>query len=216
MNPFHIVCNAAKEGRLPVSENAHYYASAKFRERVNFRGAEGVTDQLEILHHMLRHVALDPRHARGVQEYLAAGIVCLQFYGVSNPVPFLQLPIGSTELDRMAQAVNANLGRGPLSKAAARVARRRLNSARRSAQEDKVLGRLRNSLPWPGPTEFKANPEKARDAQRALVDILDNKRIQLRDRHQTRAAALSRGVMRGATSWTELVTKIALDALQPN
>lgn len=48
-----------------------------------------------------------------------------------------------------------------------------------------------------------------------LVDVVDTKRAQLRDRCQTRIAALARGIMPGADCWTDLVTKVALEALRP-
>jgi hypothetical protein len=217
MNPFYIVGEAAKEGRLPQSMDAAYYASEAFYERIRFEGRTGTGDQLAVLLFMLRHVALDPLTAINTWQHLGRGLVWLQFYGVCNPVPMLELPVGSAELGMMKEAVEVNLNcDGPLAKAAARVARRRAGLSRRHAQERQVIDRLCKSLTWPGPAEYAANRDLALEAQRTLSGILDDKRAQLRDRYRTRSAVLLRGVMPGITSWTDLMVQVTKAVFKPN
>lgn len=214
MNPFYIVGVAAKDGRLPESMDAAYYASEAFYERIRFEGRTGAGDKLAALLFMMQHVALDPREASTDRKYLDNGVVWLKFFGVANPVPMDELPIGSAELGMVKEAVDINRN-GPLGKAAARVIRRRANLSRRHVQEDRVLDRLRKSLPWPSPADFSKNPDAAREAQSGLIAVLDDKCAQLRDRYQTRVATLARATMPGIASWTELLIQLTTATFRP-
>lgn len=215
MNSFHAVAISAKEGRLSSQADIAYYASDAFYKRIRFQGKSGTEDQRQILLHMLGRIALDTRDARRMREYLEAGVACLQFFGVANPVSFLQLPRGSAELAELTAAVEANLT-GPLAKAVQRVRRRRNAAGYRARQEDAVLARLRNTLPWPDSAAFKANREEAQSTQTALVEVLEEKCKQLRARHQTRCATLYAATAPGLRSWTDIVTDIALNVLKPH
>lgn len=215
MNPFYVVGIAAKENRLPASVDAAYYASDAFYKRIRFEGKSGTEDQRQVLLHALRRIALDTKDSALMRSALAVGVVNLYFFGVSNPVPWLELPVGSPELAELTAAVEANLT-GPLAKAVNRVRRRRDCWNRRSRQEDVVIDKFRNSLPWPDSAAYKANREAALAAAEPLYEILKSKRVQLRTRHQARVAALSRATMPGLSNWNDVVMDIALGALKPH
>lgn len=214
MNPFYLVAVAAHEGRLPPEAHPTYYASPEFYERIRFIGSTAEADQLNILLAMLKRVALDVREARRTRELLESGIACLQFFGVANPVSLLTLRVGSPELDMLKQAVEENLN-GPLCRAVQRVRRQRLRAIERAYQEEILLDRLRQSLPWPTSADFKADADQAREAQSALAGVVSAKREALRERYRTRMAALARGTAPSVRSRTELVISLALEALPP-
>ncbi len=216
MSSFYQVGIAARENKLPgVSAAAmRYYASDAFYERIRFVGSAGQADQLGILLFMLRHVALDPREDERSRLLLQGGCACLQFWGVSNPVPMLQVPVGSSAQKELQLAYDANL-RGPLGRAVARVRRRRSNLGARHLQRDALHRLFYDSLPWPTSADFKVDAERARDLQQALGKQSQAYYAQLVDGYRTRMAALSRATCPSFDNWIDLVNGIATQVLTP-
>lgn len=216
MNPFNYVSIAAREGRLAgVSESTLlYYASPEFFERTKLNGPSAQADLVGITRFMLHSVALDPRDATRARDFLASGFVCLQFFGCANPIAPFHVAVGGADHLALVQAFDKNLS-GSLAKAVRRVKRQRDRQWVRSLLEDKLLQNYRDSLNWPDSAAFRANAEQARATQEALGAAVWEKTRQLRECHQRRMAALTRGAAPAFDNWFALITGITFAVLTP-
>lgn len=214
MNEFYTISIHASEGRLLDTIDSQYYASDEFRQRSALKGPDAVSDQLAVTHYLLAKMALDPREKKKTAEYLDKGVVLLRFFGISNPVGWLEIdPLGA-EMARLRLAIDVNLA-STMNKAAHRVLKWR-RSLGRERQVDAVMDQFRITLPWPDAAAHKANSGKAREETDALIDVMNAKRVALRERRRTRLAALSRATAPTVANWMTLIQDIAINVLTPD
>lgn len=209
-------CSLFTQKATPTEPGA-YAQSDAFKARLRFDGPDALQDQVQVALYLLGRLALDPLEIAAVQLMLRQGIVILNYYGASNPVPHFEVSVGSVAHSRLLAAVNANLA-SEMFKAAQRVRKQRQPAVRnrRAKQEGCVLDKLRKTLPWPAGdgwgTPLSAEVQGLRDASSAR---LEEKIRELRDRHQRRIARLEAATAPGMTSWMALLDDIAQHLLSP-
>lgn len=176
-----------------------------------FEAPANQQDQVRVAVYLLSRLALDPLEIRAVQQMLCKGVVILNYFGVSNPVPHFEVSVGSSAQAQLLAAVEANLGSDRF-KAAQRVCRQRQPKVlnRRRRQEDAVVRRLRATLPWPPRTSAADELLHTANAHQ-----LEAKTRDLRDRHQQRMKRLMDATMPGTGSWFSLLDDLAQQVLAP-
>ena len=216
MNQFSILSSLAINSGATDAQTA-YIASPVYQDRTDFKGAPGLTDMLNIQLYLLSRVALDNRLAIAMREHLSRGVVNLHFFGISNPTPFFELAVDSPELQQLQDSFEANLG-GPLVCAEVRVLKWRDNwkiQSKQSRRINSILDALRASLDWSDLANRHTNPARAEAASIANCAILDEKSSRLWSQRQARLAKLAQATALGVTSWTELLTDVSANVLQP-
>jgi hypothetical protein len=211
MTPFLTISARAHNSRLNDSHNI-YLTSEAFQKRIEFKGASGLTDLVNMQCYLLGRLALDSRNQAALNAELDRGVVNLFYFGISNPAPFFELEVGSLELNRLKTCVNANLA-GPLVKARSRVLKWRAakKALKNSARKDSICRPLRESYP----TVDRTNPTRAVEQVEAWRSTLDAKYNNIQDLRNARLAKLSQGTAPGLASWTDLLDDIVLNVLQP-
>ena len=216
MNQFSILSAYALNSGA-TDEQSVYMGSQAYLDRTAFKGETALLDKLNIQLYMLSRVALDTRVASGMREHLSRGVVNLHFFGVSNPVPFFELPVDSQELKQLQDCFEANLS-GPLVSAEVRVLKWRNNwklLSKQSRRIDTLVGVLRDSLDWPDAATRYASPERAAAVSTANYDALTSKSAALWSQRHARHAKLANATAIGFTGWTELLADVSTNVFQP-
>lgn len=164
---------------------------------------------LRVMIFMLSRVALDPETTYRQFQDLEQGLVRLQFFGVSNPVPCFVASRSDADYQVMLDAIEENR-RGPLGAAARRVIKWSgpLRQVQRLKREATVMTHFRDSLEWPVGDPFCGLSEAQQAENARLHGVLDEKRRQLRDLRITRMAALRRAAEPGVHSYYQLIEEL--------
>lgn len=214
MNPFTLLLVLARRDELEPEFDASYYRSETFRQRLSFTGADGIQDKVAIQLYLLSRLALDPAHTADTLSRMDQGLVLLYFFEFTNPIPVLELAPGSPEWLHLREAILANLA-SPRVRQVHRVRYWHDRRERSYRQECAVLDRLRETLPWPTPMEWKQDRAMAESRMQALCQEMNRKAVDLRNRRQNRMALLRSSTAPGVGSYLDLLKAIALHVLTP-
>jgi len=132
----------------PVLGVPNAFKEHSLRKRIEFVGPTESAQFVRIQLWMLKQLALDPRDCVRNLDAVKQGVVNLNFFGVSNPVPFFEVDPASEDGLALQEAIVVNIA-SPMMDAAQRVRKRRNCLSRRRSQEDAVLDQLRKTLHWP-------------------------------------------------------------------
>lgn len=217
MTPFDIVVSRAKAGQLPDGADSAYYSSEAFRVRLEFQGEQSIQDLLRMTLYMLQQVALDPREVYYRDAQMEMGIVSLDFFGVTNPIPSFDLAPDSPELQTLRSAVKVNEG-SRMYRAAQRVLKWREPSVgfRRHRHEEASHARIRARQTWPTREDHATDRSRAEELVRANVTELALALNVLRDRRNGRLALMVQASAPGVGSYSDFVESLALSALPPH
>lgn len=199
MNQLYEISRQADQSQFPNRELANYYQSDAFRERTKFDGPSAEADCLALTHYLLKECALEPEHDFH-DDLLKRGTVCLQFFGLTNPIPQFDMEPGSAAHQNLLAAVDANQA-GPMADAARRTLKWRslARAWKRDRSLDAVLTRFRSTL---GHLE----PIDANTARR-------EKEASLKHVRATRLAKISQAAAPRVTSYYLFVVDMVVKAL---
>lgn len=213
MNQFELLAIHAQKSAEddPVTQ---LLASDEYALRAAFPGESGIKDQLRVQLYMLKRIALDPSDVERIRGEIKRGVVCLRFFGFSNPCPFIEVDPNSPAIPYMAAAIEKNVA-SRMSDAARRLRKWRgmQKSISRQRYEEAIRNRERSSPSWPTGASWKADPEKSKVVQDQLIAGLNAKTEEIRARHSARIQVFARASAPGVTSWTGLLKDIAVSVL---
>lgn len=168
---------------------------------------------------MLDRVALDPRDVDETLEMMQRGHVVLRFFGMSSPVTWFDVSVGSEDHQRLLRALERNI-HGPLVRAARRVLR--VRDWRRNMlaleREELIVKRMRSQIAWPehpGRAAPKADLARYEQDRQQCQRQLDEKAQQLRELRQRRVAALASAACSGHGDWHSLCLDLTYSVLLP-
>lgn len=216
MNAFMPIRHAAANDSLPqdLQHLRDWLRSEEFAERTDLRGEHGAETALRISLYLLDRLALDPRRAPETMAFLGDGIIQLDYFGVANPVPILRLELGSTQLETLKKAVEANIA-GPRYRKALHTLHQREPRAVRRREDwvSRLVDEKRSAMDWPTAEDFRANPSRARERQDVLVQALVQEGKRVWAHRHARLARLDPHQDLGG--WTELLYDIVRRDLAP-
>ncbi len=162
---------------------------------------------LRVMIFMLSKVALEPTITYQQKQDLEQGLVRLQFFGVSNPVPCFVASRSDPDFGLMLAAIDRNLA-GPLMAAAKRVLKwtspaRRIKGL---AREAAIMKCYRESMSFPVADAWRGFSEE----NKRLLGLMEQKRRAIRSKRQERLAILQTAAS-GAQSYYQLLDELQAD-----
>lgn len=192
-----------------------YFGSPEFATRSQFNGADGSRDATQVQLYMLAGIALDPKEVDTTTAMLTEGTVCLQFFGVSNPVPYFDVVVGSEDHKALMAAVSANIQSKMFNAAERHLSWRAPKKTQaRSNHREAVRRAMSESLVWPNSKE--CSEAVYRELYSANLNTLNSLESAVRNRRSTRLEKLVAAATPAANKgWYDLLENIALKVFSP-
>lgn len=210
MTPFKDIILRARSGSLQDAEDlAPRLASPDFAQLTDFDSPETLPMQVSALLYMLSRYPLNPAEVHRVKEQLPGGVVRLEFFELSNPVPVLFLVPGHPALALLQAAVELNL-QLPQFRAASAMAKwkslEKLGNYHRWERD--CMARYRSTLPWPTSLDYRENRDKARQAESFCCQAMWTYERKLRESRILRKQRIRE--LAGVTvSWLDILKDMA-------
>lgn len=210
MTPFKDIIHRARTGCLEDAEDlAPRLASPDFAQLTDFDSPDTLPMQVSALLYMLSRYPLNPTEVPRMKEQLPGGVVRLDFFELSSPVPVLYLVPGHPALTLLQAALEINI-QMPQYRAASAMAKwkslEKLGNYHR--WERTCMARYRDTLPWPTSLDYKDNREAAKKAHEFCCQAMWTYELKIRQSRAQRKQRIRE--LAGVTgSWLDILKDMA-------